>query len=363
MRLKGWFLMMTRLTKFREKLVTKQIQSILITNPKNVTYLSGFTGDESALLISADKAYLITDSRYTIQAHEEVQDFVIVEQQQGIFQKAKELATADGLTTVSFEAVNLSYADFQTLQRLFEPIILAPTSGIVEQQREVKDSVEIARIKQAIKITDETFDFLLGYVKAGMTELEVATEMEYFMRKHGSTGSSFETIVASGYRSALPHGSASDKVIEHGELVTFDFGCYYQGYTSDITRTIAVGDPGAEAKKIYDIVLGANHAVIEQSKIGVTGGQINDLAHNFVEKYGYGFGHGTGHGIGLDIHEGPGAWGIYKEQGLAAGNVVTDEPGIYIEGLGGVRIEDDLLITSDGCEVLTQAPKDELIIL
>lgn len=356
-------MMTTRLAQFREKLVAQNIQAILITNEKNVSYLSGFTGDESALLISADHAYLITDSRYTIQAAAEVQDFEIVEQQAGIYQKAKELAQSAQITAVSFEAVNLSYADFQQLQAIFEPIILAPTSGLVEQQREVKDEQEIELIKQAVAITDATFDFLLGYVKAGMTEAAVATEMEYFMRQHGASGSSFETIVASGYRSALPHGSASDKVIQSGELVTFDFGCYYHGYTSDITRTIAIGDPGAEAKKIYEIVLGANQEVIENSKPGVTGGQINDLAHHYVQEHGYDFGHGTGHGIGLDIHEGPGAWGKYKEQGLVAGNVVTDEPGIYLEGLGGVRIEDDLLITADGCEVLTQAPKADLIIL
>lgn len=355
--------MTTRLDRFREMLMYQRIPAILITNEKNVTHLSGFTGDESALLITATQAYLITDSRYTVQAAAEVTAFEIVEQQQGIYQKAQELAFQAQLTDISFEANDLSYADFQQLQTVFGSINLVPTTGLVEQQREVKDQQEIELIKKAIQITDATFEYLLGYVQAGMTEANVATEMEYFMRQHGATGSSFTTIVASGYRSALPHGSASNKVIQTGDLVTFDFGCYYQGYTSDLTRTIAVGDPGAEAKKIYQIVLEANQAVIAASKPGVTGGQINDLAHAYVQKYGYDFGHGTGHGIGLDIHEGPGAWGHYKAQGLVAGNVVTDEPGIYLAGLGGVRIEDDLLITPTGCEVLTQAPKAELIIL
>ncbi|WP_125605614.1 M24 family metallopeptidase [Lapidilactobacillus bayanensis] len=354
---------MTRLANLRTKIAQEKIPAILITDTRNVTYLSGFTGDESVLLVNADQAYFITDSRYTEQAAQQVQDFEIVEHHKGVFVEAQKLAAAVGMQTVGFEATHLNYAEFQSLTKLFGSIQLVATNGVVEQLREVKDAGEIKLLKQAIKITDDCFDFLLGFVKPGMTELAVATEMEYFMRKHGASGSSFTTIVASGYRSAWPHGTASDKKIQTGELVTFDFGCYYHGYTSDMTRTIAVGDPGAEAKKIYQIVLDANKRVVEASKPGATGGLINDVAHNYVKSQGYSFGHGTGHGIGLDIHEGPGAWGIYNAQPLVAGNVVTDEPGIYVENLGGVRIEDDLLITADGCEVLTHAPEDELIIL
>lgn len=354
---------MTRLASLRTKMAQEKNPALLITDARNVTYLSGFTGDESALLIGAEQAYFITDSRYTEQAAQQVTDFEIVEHQKGVFGEAQKLAAAAKMQVVGFEATHLNYAEFQDVTKVFGSIKLVATTGVVEQLREVKDAGEIELLKQAIKITDDCFDFLLGFVKAGMTELSVATEMEYFMRKHGASGSSFETIVASGFRSAWPHGTASDKKIQNGELVTFDFGCYYRGYTSDMTRTIAVGDPGDEAKKIYQIVLDANKKVVEASAPGATGRLINDVAHNYVKSQGYSFGHGTGHGIGLDIHEGPGAWGIYNAQPLVAGNVVTDEPGIYVENLGGVRIEDDLLITDSGCEVLTQSPKDELIIL
>lgn len=354
---------MTRLTNLRTKMKDQQIDALLVTDTRNVTYLSGFTGDESVLLIGPKQAYFITDSRYTEQAAQQVQDFEIIEYHQGLFAEVNRLAVADQLNAVAFEATHMSYAEYTRLQQVLAGISLQPISGVIEQLREVKDAHEIELIKQAIKITDDCFDFLLGYVQPGMTEKSVATEMDYFMRQHGASGTSFETIVASGYRSAWPHGTASEKQIANGELVTFDFGCYYQGYASDMTRTIAVGDPGAEAKKIYQIVLEANRQVVEVCKPGATGQLINDTAHNYVASQGYSFGHGTGHGIGLDIHEGPGAWGIYNAQPLVPGNVVTDEPGIYVENLGGVRIEDDLLITKSGCEVLTKSPKDELVIL
>ncbi|WP_461218958.1 M24 family metallopeptidase [Lapidilactobacillus salsurivasis] len=356
---------MTRLEKLQQKMAAQELPALLVTAPKNVTYLSGFTGDESALLISADDSWFITDSRYTAQAAVQVKDFTIVCHQHGLYQEAAALADRGALTTVGIEADDLNVATFQRLTQLFSHSELVPTSGLIEQIREVKDAAEIALLRQAIQITDDCFDYLLGYVEAGMTELQVATEMEYFMRQHGASGSSFATIVASGFRSAWPHGVASTKKIEQHELVTFDFGCYFQGYTSDITRTVAVGEPTAKAYEIYDLVLQANQAVIAATKPGVTGGEINDLAHGMIATAGYGpnFGHGTGHGIGLDIHEGPGAWGIYQKQPLVAGNVVTDEPGIYIEDFGGVRIEDDLLVTANGCEVLTKAPKEALIVL
>lgn len=357
---------MTRLQRFQTMLAQQQLPFYVVFNPKNVTYLSGFTGDESALVVTPDQAWLVTDSRYTAQAKQEVTQADIVLHTTGLTAKVVELAQELRVAAIGFESDYLTYVAYDALrQKMPERVALRATPGLIEQLREVKDEHEIAATRQAIKITDDCFHYILGWIKPGMTEHQVATEMEYFMRKSGASSSSFETIVASGYRSAWPHGAASSKVIATGELITLDFGCYYEGYTSDMTRTFAIGDPGTQAQEIYKIVYEANRAVIAVTRNGATGAQQDHAARDLITQAGYGpqFGHGTGHGIGLDIHEGPGAWGKYKDQPLVTGNIVTDEPGIYLEGLGGVRIEDDLLVTEDSCEVLTQSPAAELIIL
>lgn len=212
-------------------------------------------------------------------------------------------------------------------------------------------------------IADEGFEHVLKMIRPGMTEIEVANQLDFFMRSLGATGTSFDTIVASGVRSALPHGVASEKMIEQGDLITLDFGCVYQGYVSDITRTFAIGDPGQQLKEIYQIVLEAQLKVIEVAQAGVTGAQLDGVARDFITEAGYGeaFGHSTGHGIGMEIHEGPNI-SRSNDKPLNVGNIITDEPGIYLAGLGGVRIEDDLVILAEGNRILTRSPK-ELIIL
>lgn len=196
-----------------------------------------------------------------------------------------------------------------------------------------------------------------------MTEIEIANQLDFYMRAQGASGISFETIVASGLRSAMPHGVASEKIIEKGDFVTLDFGCYYQGYVSDMTRTFAVGEPAPRLKEIYQIVLDAQLAVLAEAKPGLTGIQLDAVAREYIASHGYGeaFGHSTGHGIGLEIHEGPNV-SFRADKQFVPGNVITDEPGIYLPGIGGVRIEDDLLITAEGNRVLTHSTK-ELIIL
>ncbi len=234
---------------------------------------------------------------------------------------------------------------------------------MIEELREIKDEEEIAIIEKACSIADLAYDHILKMIQPGMTEIEVANQLDFYMRSLGASGVSFETIVASGLRSAMPHGVASKKIIEQGDLITIDFGCYYEGYVSDMTRTFAIGDPGEQLKEIYQIVLEAQLAVLEVAKPGVTGKQLDAVARDYITKHGYGeaFGHSTGHGIGLEIHEGPNV-SVRAEKQFVPGNIITDEPGIYLPGIGGVRIEDDLLITSDGNRVLTHSPK-ELIIL
>lgn len=353
---------MTRLTNLQAQLKPLTLDALLVSDPVNVTYLTSFTGDESALLVSAEKAWLITDSRFTEQVKQEVTDAEMVLHEHGLFAEAGSLAQAHGLKTVGFEAETLTYVDFAKLP---QGLNWQPTQNVVAQLREVKDEHELALIKRAIAIAESGYQHVLATIKPGMTELEVATDLDFFMRQQGASGTSFETIVASGARAAMPHGAATAKKIEVGDVVTLDWGCVYEGYVSDITRTFAVGEPDPKLKAIYKIVAECNQATAKMMAPGVLGKTINDFAHGFIEKAGYGqyFGHGTGHGIGLSIHEGPGAWGPYRDVPQAIGNVETDEPGIYVPDLGGVRVEDDLLITADGAQYLTTPAPSELLIV
>ena len=229
--------------------------------------------------------------------------------------------------------------------------------------RLIKDNHELSILKEAADIADAAFKHILDYIKPGLMELDVANELEFFMRKSGATSSSFDIIVASGWRSALPHGVASNKVIEKGDFVTMDFGALHKGYVSDITRTIAVGEPSDKLKEIYDVVLESQLRAMDQIKPGLTGIQADAIARDYITEKGYGeyFGHSLGHGIGLEVHEGPGL-SYRSETKLVPGMVVTVEPGIYLPSIGGVRIEDDTLITESGNETLTHSTKDLIIL-
>ena len=229
--------------------------------------------------------------------------------------------------------------------------------------RMLKDEDEIALIQRAAEIADAAFAHILGFLKPGLTEKEVALELEIFMRKQGASGPSFETIVASGWRSSLPHGVASDKVLESGDFVKMDFGAMYDGYCSDLTRTVVLGQPSERQREIYTIVLEAQKLAIDAAKAGMTGAELDKIARDHITSHGYGetFGHSLGHGIGLEIHEGP-RIGATGSDLLKPGMVITIEPGIYLSKWGGVRIEDDVLLLPDGQKrVLTRAPKQDLI--
>ncbi len=338
------------------------IDGYLVTSSANLRYLTNFTGTAGMAFITLDQAFFITDFRYTEQASEQVQGMTILQHQGDIVGEIIKLMDKESVNVLGFEDAFMTYAEYS----IFEEVIdaeLAPASGLIEKLREQKDEGEIAIIQKACAIADEGFEHVLKMIRPGMTEIEVANQLDFFMRSLGATGTSFDTIVASGARSALPHGVASEKMIEQGELITLDFGCVYQGYVSDITRTFAIGDPGQQLKDIYQIVLAAQQKVLEVAQAGVTGTQLDAVARDLITEAGYGeaFGHSTGHGIGLEIHEGPNV-SRSNEVRLMTGNVITDEPGIYLAGLGGVRIEDDLVILAEGNRVLTHSPK-ELIIL
>ncbi len=352
----------SKIEKLRDSFEQLQIDGILITNPYNRRYMTGFTGTAGVVLISNSKALFITDFRYIEQATSQCPDFEIVKHTGPIHEEVASAAKELGITKLGFEQDTLSYASYAQYKEAVSGE-LVPISGVVEKLRLIKTNSEIKILKDAANIADAAFEHILGYIRPGRTELDVSNELEFFMRKQGATSSSFDIIVASGHRSALPHGVASDKVIESGDFVTLDFGAYYNGYVSDITRTVAVGQPSDELINIYNIVLEAQLRGMAGIKPGMTGKEADALTRDYITEKGYGpnFGHSTGHGIGLEVHEGPGL-SFKSDIILEPGMVVTCEPGIYIAGLGGVRIEDDTIITNDGNEALTHSPK-ELIIL
>ncbi|MDW0117323.1 Xaa-Pro peptidase family protein [Sporosarcina thermotolerans] len=351
-----------KLSKLRESLKKSGIDALLVTNPYNRRYITGFTGSAGVAVISAEDAVFITDFRYTEQAAKQVQGFRILKHEKTLIEEVAVQVKEMNVNTLGFEKDNLTFGMYDTYNEKVDAE-LKPVSGIIEELRMVKTTEEIEILKQAAKIADDAFAHICTFIKPGVTELEVSNELEMFMRKQGATSSSFDTIVASGERGALPHGVASDKVIESGDMVTLDFGAIYNGYISDITRTVAVGEPSEKMKEIYEVTRAAQQMALEQIKPGMTGIEADAVARDYIKSKGYGdaFGHSTGHGIGLEVHEGPGL-SFRSETVLVPNMAVTVEPGIYLPGIGGVRIEDDIIITEEGNVRLTHSPK-ELIIL
>ena len=349
-----------RVRAFEAKLAESGLDGFLVTGQKNIYYLTGFWGSAGTVFISSKRRLFLTDARYTLIAKKQVQGFDIIETRSALTEIAA-VIKGDGLTKIGFDN-QVSYAFYQGLQETFGTYDLVASANFVEELRLVKDADEIATIRRACQISDQAFLDVLDFIKPGKTELEVANFLDFRMRELGASGLSFEPIVASGFRSSMPHGVASDKRIQSGETVTLDFGCYYKHYVSDMTRTVHVGQVTDEERELYDLVLRSNKAVIEQAKAGMGYQAYDKVARDVLVEAGYGdyFTHGIGHGMGLDVHELP--FFHLPEGELKPGMVVTDEPGLYLEGKYGVRIEDDLLITETGCEVLTLAPK-ELIVL
>jgi Xaa-Pro aminopeptidase len=352
---------MSRLNQLNTYIEEKHLDGVVVLSDFNRRYLSGFTGTSGALVITKDHQYLITDFRYIEQATSQATEFKIIEQTGGLIDEVKQQLKNLGLENVGFEGNLVSYDTYLQLSK--SSVSLISISGAIEKIREVKDDNEIAIIQKAAEIVDETYEYVLSIAKSGMTEQELKAKLESKMLELGAEGTSFDTIVASGYRGALPHGVASEKVIEQGELITLDFGAYYKGYSSDITRTFAIGEPDEKMKEIYQIVLTANQKGIEAAKAGITGKELDAVARDYITEQGYGeaFGHSLGHGIGLDVHEGP-TLSKKSDSLLQQNNCVTIEPGIYVDGLGGVRIEDDILITENGCELFTKCTKDLIIL-
>lgn len=352
---------MSRLDRMRQTMREENLDAYVVIRPENGRYLSGFTGGEATLYITFDKAYLLTDFRYIEQAKEQSPEFEIVKTANDHFESLAELGQQ--AKRVGFEGDFITYADFEKLKSALPQAELVTLPQLIGHLRSVKDASEIALIRQAVKIADDAFAEVLKQIEIGQTEEEIGLNLEYSMRRAGASGGSFEFIVASGVRSAMPHGTASSKRIQTGEFLTMDFGAIYQGYCSDITRTVFLGEPEEKHREIYDVVLAAQRAGIEAVVPGRTGKEVDAVARKMIEAAGYGeyFGHGLGHSVGLAIHEGPNL-SRREDRVLEPGMVLTVEPGIYIPDWGGVRIEDIVLVTENGCEVLTQAPKEFIII-
>ncbi len=349
-----------RVERLKELFDTKGIDGMMITKAENRRYITGFTGSAGIAIISKDRNILITDFRYLEQAAEQAPDFEIHDVTKDISVNVKEIVTELGIKKLGFETQGMNYFEYRLYHRQLQDITeMVPLDGITEELRIIKDESEIALLKKAAEIADAAFEHIVTFIKPGLTELEVSLELEHFMKINGSEKNAFDIIVASGPRSSLPHGIASDRVIQSGEFVKMDYGAVYKGYHSDITRTVVVGEPTEKMLEVYGIVKKAQQTVLEQIKAGMTTVEADAIARDIITEAGYGsnFGHGLGHGVGLQIHEDPRVspkeTSILREQ-----MIVTVEPGIYIPHWGGVRIEDDIVITRDGCRVLTSATKE-----
>lgn len=354
-----------RLSRLQMGMVEHAIDGLLVARPENRRYISGFTGTAGTLLITPTHAWFIADFRYVSQATAQCVGFDVVAQGDSLLQTLEGLLRQGNVKSLGFEQDFLTYADvasYRQLEARIEGFHLMPVGPLLESDRMCKDDLEVRCIERAAKIADAAFDYVLGVLRPGLREVDVALEMETFMRRQGASGAAFETIVASGLRGALPHGVASDKPLEYGDLVTLDFGAVIDGYHSDLTRTVAIGHPTAEQRRIYQIVLDAQLRAIDAVEAGRSGRDLDAVARDFLTAQGLGpaFGHSLGHGIGLEIHEGP-KLSKTSSDVLAPGMVVTIEPGVYVTEWGGVRIEDDLLVLERGARLLTHSPKQELI--
>lgn len=348
-----------RITEMRKQVTAENLDGLIVTDVNAVRYLTGFTGSSGLLFISSGKAHFFTDSRYTIQARKQVKGAKI-HQAKGPLYEA--LADIPGIRTKNllygFDGEVVTVAERKRLQGILPEAQLVAADSLMAALGWVKEKEEIDSIKKAVEISDIAFERILNLVAPGVRERELAAELEYQMIMLGSEKRAFETIVASGFRSAMPHGVASPKKIKKGEFVTFDFGATVDGYVSDITRTVVVGKATPRQKKVYDIVLRSQKAGIRKVRAGVSGVAVDAACRNIIKKAGYGknFGHGTGHGIGFLVHTGPRVSPLSKDK-LKINNVITVEPGIYIDGWGGVRIEDDIVVTRSGGKVLNKAEK------
>ena len=346
---------MDRAQRLADKLADNE--GVLISGRANIFYYSGFASEDAFLYIAKDKRVIVTDSRYTIQASQQADGYEVFSGKLG------KLLSIVSESYIWFEDECLPFSQYAAISAGTADKSFVPKQSEISEMRRIKDDDEIRRIAAAEELGDRAFSHILEFIKPGMTEKEIALELEMFMRKCGAERTSFETICASGARSAMPHGTASDKTVEKGDLLTLDFGCVLDGYCSDMTRTISIGGMDDRQTEIYSVVRNAQNAALTKICAGRQCSEIDAFARNVIADGGYGecFGHSLGHSVGIEIHESPNL-SPRSEDILHAGNVVSVEPGIYIEGFGGVRIEDLVVVLEDGCRNLTSSDKNIIIV-
>lgn len=350
----------SRRERLRKVLRENQIEAILVTDVTNVTYLTGFTGDDSILLVEQAGERLLTDFRFTQQLEEECPELALEVRQTGVLMNdfLGQVLGQLNLQSLALEADTISLSQFEQIRKALPALKLASTSGVIEELRTIKDPEEIAAIRGAIRVAEQAFTTVRGMLHPHMTEKEVADELEYRIRQQGGVCSSFPAIVGVGERGALPHGRPGSKCIGESEFVLIDWGARAGWYISDLTRVLITGTPNPLLEERYNVVLEANLRGIAAIRAGAVQQEVDAAARDYIAECGYGdqFGHSLGHGIGLDVHELP-RLARKQDKKLEANMVVTVEPGIYLPGWGGIRIEDDVLVTESGHEVLTSLPK------
>ena len=351
-----------RTTRLQESLASHNVDALLITNLTNVLYLTGFSGTNGQVLITPDRVVFLTDPRYEARASTLVEGAEVSIYPSRLTERLQPLLGETSTTRLGVEAKTMTLAERDDLQARVGDVVLVPISGLVESMRRIKDAAEVEALKDAVALGDRVFSWALDQLAPGMTEREIALGLEMKMREWGADEVSFPPIVGSGELSAHIHHTASARELQKGDLVLLDLGCRLRGYCSDLTRTVVLGAATDDQRAMYDLVLRAQAEGIRKASAGLGGAEVDGAARAVIEEAGMGkhFGHGLGHGVGLDIHEDPRLNRI-SEDTLAPGDVVTIEPGVYVQGTGGVRIEDCVLVTEEGCEVLGSAPKDELL--
>ncbi|MDR3676690.1 MAG: Xaa-Pro peptidase family protein [Acidobacteriota bacterium] len=349
-----------RQDRLRALMETRHVPLILVSHLVNIRYLTGFTGSAGMALMGLRQGILWVDPRYTLQAREQAEGWEVIEEKKGILKGVAAWLRKEGIRDVAIEASSLTFAQFECLRsETGNTLSMKPAGDLIEDLRVVKDRGEIEAIRGAGKVTAEAFSELLPYIRPGVVERDLATEIEYRMRKKGAEGAAFESIVASGPRSAYPHARPSSKALQESELVIFDLGAILAGYAADMTRTVFLGEPNRRVRELYSAVLKAQSGAIRSVENGAAAGEVDSSARRILAKHRLAryFTHSTGHGVGLEIHERP-RLGKGETTCLRSGSVVTVEPGVYLEGFGGVRIEDTVLVGPQGPEVLTPASKE-----
>ena len=343
------------------ELLPDNVESVLITSDINRRYFTGMKSSAGTVLAFRNKAYLLIDFRYIEKARETVKTAEVIETKE-LYKEISALLRQEGVKNLAIEAMDVTVSRLNVMKKHLKCVDIIETdvlSNSINKLRMIKDEEEMEYIRKAQEIAESAFDDILGFVKEGVTEREIALELDRLMLEKGAEGISFDTIALAGENTSMPHGVPSDKKVKKGEFVLMDFGAVYNGYHSDMTRTVCVGTPDEEMEKIYNIVLTAQEKAIAAAKAGISGKELDGIARRHICDAGYGeyFGHSLGHGVGLEIHEQPNAAPSY-EKNLEKGTVITIEPGIYIAGKFGVRIEDFVILTENGCINLTKSAKN-----